>query len=200
MTMAMISNSHNNPGPRLRSIFSHLDLHYQVKPKNGKEVKTKKKPKEKESELALEKDGLRKLMPQISQKGKRICPMMAMIWNSHNNLRPRLRTSQSHLNLHCLVKQKSGKAVKMKKIRKVKNSGLAPERGCLRQLLSQISQKDKRILLAKDSPKSSVVSSWRINVFSPYQIRNLQMSKKDEGFNSYLIETPPSTVFTMTPF
>ncbi|KAL3087363.1 hypothetical protein niasHS_008063 [Heterodera schachtii] len=159
----------------------------------------KKKPKEKESELALEKDGLRKLMPQISQKGKRICLMMAMIWNSHN-LRPRHKTSHPHLNLHCLVKQKSGKAVKMKKILKEKNSELAPERGYLRQLLTQISQKDKRIQLTKYSPKSSVVSSWKINVFSPFQIHNLPMSKKDDGFSSYLIETPQSMVFTMTPF
>ncbi|KAL3070100.1 hypothetical protein niasHS_015527 [Heterodera schachtii] len=70
----------------------------------------------------------------------------------------------------------------------------------LRQLLTQISQKDKRIQLTKYSPKSSVVSSWKINVFSPFQIHNLPMSKKDDGFSSYLIETPQSMVFTMTPF
>ncbi|KAL3071899.1 hypothetical protein niasHS_016558 [Heterodera schachtii] len=150
-------------------------------------------PKEKVLELTLERGTYWQRQP---------LPLCRTTLNSHNNNPgPRLKSSLSHLDPRCLAEPKSGKPTKLKKnIPKEKEAELVLERDYLPQVLPKICQKDKRTRVVMHSPKSSVVSLQRINIFSPFQIRNLLMNKREDGFSSYLIETPPSTVFTVTPF
>ncbi|KAL3069785.1 hypothetical protein niasHS_015424 [Heterodera schachtii] len=76
-------------------------------------------------------------------------------------------------------KRKTNKAEE--DIPKEKEAELVLERDYLPQVLPKICQKDKRTRVVMHSPKSSVVSLQRINIFSPFQIRNLLMNKREDA-------------------